>query len=285
MLVTSAGMTISAAASPGDMIRLENADRDGRQALAEHAFDEAGEHEGNARHGENGDRVRHAAAYSASPRISRGCDAARRDALAHHGAAQRADPVDQVEAEAARALHRQEIGQQRAVEQVDRERAARHVGAPQRVVAREQIVGADVAAVAARRHHELADGGGVAQAEIEALRADRRNEMRGLADQRDAVDARSGARSRPRAETRRGPVRPRPCPGSNASAARSRRSSAASSSAAIRSASAGSTTQTRLDRSPGSGTSVNGPLSVWNSVEVSWCGRAWRRLKVSAVCG
>ena len=61
--------------------------------------------------------------------------------------------------------------------------------------------------------------------------------------------------------------------------------SAASSSAAIRSASAGSTTQTRLDRSPGSGTSVNGPLSVWNSVEVSWCGRAWARLKVSAVCG
>ena len=44
-----------------------------------------------------------------------------RDALAQHGAAQRADPVDQVEAEAARALHRQEIGEQRAVEQVDRE--------------------------------------------------------------------------------------------------------------------------------------------------------------------
>ena len=36
-------------------------------------------------------------------------------------------------------------------------RAAVHVGAPQRVVAREQIGGADVAAVAARRHHELAD--------------------------------------------------------------------------------------------------------------------------------
>ena len=44
--------------------------------------------------------------------------------------------------------------------------------------------------------------------------------------------------------------------------------SAASSSAAIRAADAGSTTQTRLDRWPGRGTSVNGPLSVWNSVEM-----------------
>ena len=35
----------------------------------------------------------------------------------------------------------------------------------------------------------------------------------------------------------------------------------------------------------GSGTSVNGPVPVWNSVELSWCGRWWRRLKVSAVCG
>ena len=47
----------------------------------------------------------------------------------------------------------------------------------------------------------------------------------------------------------------------------------------------GSTTKTRLERCPGSGTSVNGPVSVWNSVEVSPCGRACARLKVSAVCG
>ena len=154
-----------------------------------------------------------------------------------------------------------------------------HVGAAQRVVARQQIGRADIAAVAARRHHELADGGGVAQAEIEALRADRRNEMRGFADQRDAVRARSC-----RAVSTASGKTPRP--GSTAILPRiecERRSisslSAASSSAAIRSASAGSTTQTRLDRSPGSGTSVNGPLSVWNSVEMSWCGRAWREIE------
>ena len=51
------------------------------------------------------------------------------------------------------------------------------------------------------------------------------------------------------------------------------------------SASAGSTTQTRLERRPGRGTSVNGPVSVWNSVEMPLCGRAWPKLSVSAACG
>jgi hypothetical protein len=46
---------------------------------------------------------------------------------------------------------------------------------------------ADIAAIAARRYHELADAGGVAQSEIEALGADRRNEVGGFADQRDAA--------------------------------------------------------------------------------------------------
>ena len=45
--------------------------------------------------------------------------------------------------------------------------------------------------------------------------------MRGLANQHDAAARRSAARSRPRAETRRGPARGRPCRGSNGSAARS----------------------------------------------------------------
>ena len=104
--------------------------------------------------------------------------------------------------------------------------------------------------------------------------------VRGFADQRDAVARRTGARSRRRAESGRGRARPRSCRGSNASARSISSASAASSSArdAAR-PSSGSTTQTRLERSPGSGTSVNGPLSVWNSVEVSWCGRAMREVE------
>ena len=45
----------------------------------------------------------------------------RLDALAHHGAAQRRDAVEQIEPEAARALHGQEIRQQAAIEHVDRD--------------------------------------------------------------------------------------------------------------------------------------------------------------------
>ena len=127
--------------------------------------------------------------YSASPRISRGCDAAGRDALAHDRAAQRSDPVEQIEAEAARALQRQEVGQQAAVEQIDRETAAGHVGATRVLVARGQLVRADVAAVAPRGDDQFADGGGIAQAEIESLRADRRHHMRRLADEDDAIAA------------------------------------------------------------------------------------------------
>ena len=53
MLVSSAGMTTSAAAFAGRHDQAEQADRDRRQALAEHAFDEAGEHEGERRDGDD----------------------------------------------------------------------------------------------------------------------------------------------------------------------------------------------------------------------------------------
>ena len=58
--------------------------------------------------------------------------------------------------------------------------------------------------------------------------------MRRFADQRRRGCGRSCARSRPRAETRRGLARPRSCRGSNGSAARSRSASSASASAVRR---------------------------------------------------
>ncbi len=48
----------------------------------------------------------------------------RRDAFAHDGAAQRADAVEGVEAEAAQALHGKQIREQRAIEEIDRDGAA-----------------------------------------------------------------------------------------------------------------------------------------------------------------
>ncbi len=67
--------------------------------------------------------------------------------------------------------------------------AAADVGAAQAVVAREQGGAADVTAVAVRFDGQLADGGGVAQAQIEPLRADRRDHVGGFADERDATVA------------------------------------------------------------------------------------------------
>jgi hypothetical protein len=154
--------------------------------------------------------LQHLAAHQA------GLRAGRCHALAHHGAAQRSDPVDQIETKAPRALNRKEIGEQGAIEHVDSKGAAFDVGPAQRVVARQQIGRADVVAVAARGDCKLADAGGIAQAEIEALCADRWNEVSGFADQCDAVGGETPCRldgQRPRS----------PCRGWSASAVRSRR--------------------------------------------------------------
>ena len=70
------------------------------------------------------------------------------------------------------------------------------VGAAHAVVAREQGGRPDVVALAVRRDRQLGDRRGVAQAEIESLRADRRDHVRGLADQRDAVRAEACVPSR-----------------------------------------------------------------------------------------
>ena len=100
---------------------------------------------------------------------------------------QRPDPVDEIEAETARTLHGEEIGEQRAVEHVDRDRAAGDVAPAHAVIARQQPGCSDIAAAPMRFHHQFADGRGIAQAKVQALRADRRDHMRGFADQHDAA--------------------------------------------------------------------------------------------------
>ncbi|MCY1246409.1 hypothetical protein D9M72_596420 [compost metagenome] len=63
------------------------------------------------------------------------------------------------------------------------------------------------------------------------------------------------------------------------------RESAARSSVSVCAASSGLRTQTRLERLPGRGTWVKGPLSVWNSVEMFWCGSSCAKFKTTAVWG
>ena len=72
-----------------------------------------------------------------------------------------------------------------------------------------------------------------------------------------------------RAEKRRGPARRSFCRAANARGARFRWQAPRPSWRKRSGAPGGSSTQTRLERRPGSGTSVNGPLSVWNSVVTS----------------
>ena len=116
---------------------------------------------------------------------------------------------------------------------------------------------------------DLGNGGAVAQAEIEALRADRRHHVRRLADERDAparkrmrrLDReRKDAAARLDAHLAEERMRAALDLGGQAPHRFSRQA---------RRRVAGSSTQTRLERRPGRGTSVNGPLSVWNSVDVS----------------
>ena len=99
--------------------------------------------------------------------MSRGSASRGATPLAHDGTTQRADAVDEVEAKPARALRRDEVAQQRAVEEIDGSGAAAHIGATAPVVfVRHRSARADIRAFAPRRDRELADGRGITQAEI-----------------------------------------------------------------------------------------------------------------------
>ena len=87
----------------------------------------------------------------------------------------------------AQRLHRQEIAEQGTVGDIDGEGAAQDVGAPRRIVAFQHLRRAGIFARRDRLPHDLGDIGGIAQSHVQALRADRRHHMRGLADQRDAM--------------------------------------------------------------------------------------------------
>src|SRR5262249_3162650 len=192
------------------------------------------------------------------------------DTLAHDCPAQRADTVHQKQASRARALQRQKIRKQAAVEEIDRQHAARRIGATHAIESVGQFP--DIVSLPMGGDDELADGGGVAQTEIEPLRADRCNDVRSFpmsatrpAPKRAAVSTISGKTPRPGSTS----ILPRiEC---------ERRSTSAAISASVSierlATSAGSTTKTRLERRRGSGTNVNGPASGRNSVDVSWWGR------------
>src|SRR5215831_4041713 len=114
----------------------------------------------------------------------------RRHTLLHDRPTQWADALDQKKRGSAHPLKRQKIRKQAAVEEVDRQHAARRIGAPHAIVALAQRP--EVVSLPMGCDDQFADGRSVAQAEIETLRADRRNDVGRFADERNSPDAEMG---------------------------------------------------------------------------------------------
>ena len=89
--------------------------------------------------------------------------------------------------DAARRLQRDEAREQRTVEEIDADRAREHVEPPRAGIGLQHIVAAGIAASLQRIGNAVGKRAGVAQAEIETLCADRRQDVPGLADQSRAA--------------------------------------------------------------------------------------------------
>ena len=85
----------------------------------------------------------------------------------------------------------EEVGQKGTIEDVDRRRSARNIGAAEAIVFRQQALGAEIETVATRHDGEFANRRRIAQTEIKPLGADWRNHMGRLADEGDACGAKS----------------------------------------------------------------------------------------------
>src|SRR5262245_56629911 len=84
------------------------------------------------------------------------------------------------------ALHRQEIAQERAIEQVNCQSAAPDIGPAHLFIAREQVRASDILAAPMGCNCKLADRGSVRQPQVQPLRANGRNNVGSFADQYDA---------------------------------------------------------------------------------------------------
>ncbi len=206
------------------------------------------------------------------------------EALADGEAANRADVLQDVQPEAAQRLHRRRARQQAAVEQIDGPYARGDVGASHAAIGFQHRWRADVAACGQRVGDAIGDAGGIAQAEVQTLRADGRDDVHRLADEGDAIASGGLGRLAPTTERRRAGRFRRPGRAAPAAAPRARRGRPSSSSPASSCATAGRSTQTRLDVRPGEGTTVNGPAGRWNSVEMPSCGRWCAKVQVTALC-
>src|SRR5262249_57938331 len=92
-----------------------------------------------------------------------------RHSLAHDAPTQRRDPLDEKKTGGPRALQREEIRKQAAIEEIDCQHAGRRVGAAHAIVAIDSI--RNVLPLAMSGDNKIADGGGVAPTQVKAFRA------------------------------------------------------------------------------------------------------------------
>ena len=79
--------------------------------------------------------------------------------------------------------------QQRAVEHIDGEDAKSNIGMSQAIIVRKHCGAADIVSSVQSLPGNLGDGRSVAESKIQALRADRRKDVRRFADECDPVGA------------------------------------------------------------------------------------------------
>ena len=120
-----------------------------------------------------------------SPRINRG--ERRVHAGAHQRATQRANALERIEPNAAQRLQRQEIREQAAIEEIDRNGTARDIGAAALGVLLDHRPGSAIGSRPRRITYDLRHHGGVAQAKVETLGADGRKHVRCFANESNAV--------------------------------------------------------------------------------------------------
>src|SRR6266702_3234740 len=101
----------------------------------------------------------------------------------HHRAPQWSDAIDHIKPQPSCALYWQEVGEQRPIEQINREHATIDIGAAHFFVTHQHTLATDVVTAAMGSDCELANGRGIAQTQIESLCSDRRNDMCSFSNQ------------------------------------------------------------------------------------------------------
>jgi hypothetical protein len=110
----------------------------------------------------------------------------RHNTFAHYAGPQLAACREGEKSEPSRKMNTGNRGEKRPIEQIDREDAKGDIATPEAVVVRKHRFSADILPSAQCLASDLCNSSGVAESEVQPLRADGRNNVRSFSDERDA---------------------------------------------------------------------------------------------------